>query len=143
MFWKDTDDEEDEPEIEGVEKHSWEWDVATKCTECVVSKEVIANQDDPVVTKVEAYRANYGNFLYWRVSCDRPCSSKHDSHPLCMLVEKEPITEAREVVPDNPHTRMTIQWIAMTDAELEQYSGSTAGFAYRQNLVKSISLFWD
>ncbi|QKF94744.1 hypothetical protein QKU48_gp1286 [Fadolivirus algeromassiliense] len=90
-------------------------------------------------------KANYGNYLYYRIVCDCPCKGPFDVHPFMRVVDKNhhDFSEMGEVVADNPMVRKMFEFLVMPDDELVKHSGNTSAIGYRACIISCIEQLWD
>lgn len=117
------------------------------CNENVLNRTIETSTDPTNLTKMTVIldKANYGNYLYYRIICDRHCIDAFDMHPFVRLTDKchKNVTEIKEVVADNEMIRKMFEFFVMSDADLRKVSGNTGPLCYRASIIESIILFWD
>jgi len=94
---------------------------------------------------VKLDKANYGNYLYYRIICDIPYEGSNNPfaiHPF-MRLEYENKTEIGNVIADNEMVRKMFDFLVMPDIELAKYSGNSSPISYRASIIECISLLWD
>ena len=117
--------------------------------ETIIDKTItLDNQQGQMINmRVTLDKANYGNFLYWNVVCDAPCTGPFHVHPLRNVCEKDDygsLTQIGEVIADNEMIRKMFEFLTMDDDKLLELIGTcfcTVG--YRARIIHAISLFWD
>ena len=118
------------------------------CCENIIDQTI--NMDntvgDIIKMRLTVNKANYGNYLYWKIICDIPCKNSLHPHPLRMICQNDDFsktTEFAEVVSDNDLMRKMFEYLCKSDDELNQLIGSDVCVEYRARIIKAITFFWD
>lgn len=138
--------------INSVEKYmseptlTWDESIAKNCNEKIIDATVTTSDAESVFKlSISAHKANYGNYLYWKVSCDVPLNKedKYCYHPFMMVADDVNDNYVGEVVADNEMIREMFKTLSMTDEDLASRIGSGSIITYRARIIKAISFFWD
>lgn len=118
------------------------------CNENVIDKtiEINLNRESVIKMRVTLDKANYGNYLYYRVICDKLCENEFDDHPFSNVPnnhDRHNNLEIGNVVADNKMMREMFNVLAMTDNELEKICGHCTPNYYRSNIINCIETLWD
>lgn len=124
--------------------------VKEKCLEKPLINKVIRTKyddGDTYILTIKLYKANYGDFLYWYVGCDRPyynttkCMLNHPFKGSEHVVEGD--TNVADIVANNEITMTLMKHLAMEDEELAKYIGNKTTVGYRAKIIASIEKLWD
>lgn len=118
-----------------------------KCDEIIIDKNIKTFcQYDYVNMHVVVGKANYGEYLCWHITCDRPCKNYFDVHPFRLICDEKDYnktTDEGEIVPNNDLLLKMFEHITKTDEELSSLTGTTSVAEYRAKVIKSLTFFWD
>ena len=95
---------------------------------------------------VKLYKANYGNFLYWNVKCNKTYQNTQEDmmyHPFRKLRDIQVTDNIGEVVANNEITTTLMKYLAMEDDELANHTGNTSLVDYRAKIIACMEKFWD
>jgi hypothetical protein len=121
--------------------------VREKCNNDAIIDKKIKTYEYELTIKL--YKANYGEYLYWYVGCDKTKTNNiMEIHPFKLLdgddcYGDDNNMEIWEVVADNKFIRILFEFLSMEDDELSKYTGNNHVIEYRASLIKSATLFWD
>jgi len=96
-------------------------------------------------------KANYGEYLYYRLRCDKLMENNFLSHPFIKLGQwdiqtsknNENEIDTGNVVADNKLTRQIFKFLSMSDQELKKYAKNATPLSYRITLIETINRLWD
>lgn len=98
---------------------------------------------------IQAYRATYGTYLYYSISCNIPWTEVEQwEHPFHALelhswAGSTETTEIWNVVADNDLVRRMLEYLAMPDSELSPKIGNSGPLGYRAHLIRTLHDLWD
>lgn len=122
---------------------SFEEIVKQKCRPgAILNTSVITNKI--YTLKIQAYQSNYenGKFLYWYVECDIPCTEINShNHPLKYIGNN--LDKTWGIIADNDLVRLILQYLTLSDKELNKKCGHVDQMEYRASLIRALDQLWD